>query len=228
MGIALHDSGWPDHDEAPTINPNGQPLDVFETPRSLALSIWQHSVNRVTERDVYAGLLVNLHMFSLSIFSTQSTLAPGGTWDLKDPRARFEVNRFQHKMVEIQESLRLKLGMRTDLPLEYGVARNSTDPAERRLAKDFQWLAAMDQLSLCICCTQPPFNTLSSMSLSVNRPVDEVVMVDPWPFKQTKFQVTFPFRRLPVQRYADQTELCSLFRSVSPEQFTVTVQNSNI
>src|ERR1051325_1057408 len=72
-GVSLHDCGWALHDEQPTINPDGMPLDVFETPREIALKVWTASVDRVAAQDPYAGLLVSLHVLSLSVFATTQT-----------------------------------------------------------------------------------------------------------------------------------------------------------
>ena len=68
-------------------------------------------------------------------------------------RARFENNKFQHRQIEIQEEVRGKLGMRTDIPLTLGLAGSGFDLREDQLHFDFRWLQALDQISLGICCT---------------------------------------------------------------------------
>src|SRR5436190_20287937 len=65
-GVSLHDSGWPLHDEQPTLNKEDQPLDVFESPPHVGLTVWAESSRRATAADPYAGLLVSLHGLSLS------------------------------------------------------------------------------------------------------------------------------------------------------------------
>jgi hypothetical protein len=228
LGISLHDCGWPDHDDQPTLNVHHQPLDVFETPRQLAMEIWDKSAVRAALQDPYAGLLVSLHMLGLSVFASQHIAGAGTTWDMHDPRTRFEVNRFQHRMIEVQESLRTKLGMRIDQPLKHGLAEHSPDPQEQQLARDYHWLAAMDQLSLCICCTKPPFEMLGALSVRVNRSKADLIELDPWPFKKDSFQTPFRFRRVPAKQYADGAELCELFQAASVEEFTVTLRNPTI
>src|SRR5213075_490790 len=56
-GVRLHDCGWPLHDNEPTLNPDGFPLYVFETPRDVALKVWTASSERAAAEDPYAGLL---------------------------------------------------------------------------------------------------------------------------------------------------------------------------
>src|SRR5918996_3103727 len=53
-GVSLHDSGWPLHDDEPTINPRGLPSDVFETTRPVALKVWTASADRAAAEDPYA------------------------------------------------------------------------------------------------------------------------------------------------------------------------------
>ena len=38
-GIALHDCGWPLHDEQPTLNDKGLPLHVLESPMPVAIKV---------------------------------------------------------------------------------------------------------------------------------------------------------------------------------------------
>src|SRR5688572_21284245 len=156
-GIAMHDCGWPLHDDAgPTLNPKGQPLDVFESPPHVAAMVWPESARRAAAEDAYAGLLVSLHVLSLSVLATTPTAVVHEKFDLSDSATRFEVNKFQQQQIELQEDLRRTPGLRTDEPRRFGLAERSDDPRERQLTYDFRLLQAMDKLSLNICCTNPP------------------------------------------------------------------------
>src|SRR5258708_2809162 len=64
--IAMHDSGWPMHDQQPTLNAEGLPLHVFETPVHISTPVWSESVRLACERGDYCGLLVSLHVMALS------------------------------------------------------------------------------------------------------------------------------------------------------------------
>src|SRR4051794_17779857 len=63
--VARHDCGWPLHDERPTLNKDGLPLDVFETPLDVAMAVWQAGVDRVADEQTYTRLLVSLHVLGL-------------------------------------------------------------------------------------------------------------------------------------------------------------------
>src|SRR5438552_7798164 len=115
-GVSLHDCGWPLHDESPTLNPAGLPLDVFETPREIALKVWTASVERAAAEDAYAGLLVSLHVLNLSVFVTTLAGSAQASFNLDNPPDRFAMVKFQQRELERQEQLRLKLGLRTDRP----------------------------------------------------------------------------------------------------------------
>lgn len=227
LAIEMHDSGWPLHDDQPTLNPRKQPLDVFESPRPVTIPVWERSAELAMARDPYTGLLVSLHVFGLSIFAVEHGSSISSTWSLTDARARFEINRFQHRMIEIQETLRRQLGMRTDLPLTHGVSDDASDPAEVRLKQDFACLRAMDQLSLCICCTKPPVKKLEPPGVRVEYVGDEIHL-DPWPFAIETIEATFAFRRLPAREYADESEFRQLLAQAPVERFTVRLRGLRI
>src|SRR4051812_36566894 len=119
-GISLHDSGWPLHDDNPTLNPQGQPLHVLESPMSVATRVWGESVRRATEKSGWSGLLVSLHVLALSSLAQSRDQTPHERF--KDPRDLFDLNKFQHKQIEHQQALRQTLDLRTDVPLRLGLA----------------------------------------------------------------------------------------------------------
>jgi Protein of unknown function (DUF3891) len=231
LGISLHDCGWPIHDDRPTLNKDRLPIDVFETTLSIGLSVWTESSKRAAERDAYAGLLVSLHAMSLSALAT-SQVFDNEHFDIKDSRVRFELNKFQHAQIELQERLRKQLSMRTDIPLRLGIAEKSADPREQALEFDFRLLQAMDKMSLCLCCTKPPFASIEpvmdrpggkAMALRVQRPETTRLEVSPWPFNVTRIDVSFPYRRVPVKPFADQQAFLNAYTSAAVEQFACAV-----
>jgi hypothetical protein len=231
LGISLHDCGWPIHDDRPTLNKDRLPIDVFETTLSTGLSVWTESAKRAAERDAYAGLLVSLHAMSLSALA-MSQVFDNEHFDIKDSRVRFEVNKFQHAQIELQERLRKQLGLRTDIPLRLGIAEKSTDPREQALEFDFRLLQAMDKMSLCLCCTKPPFASIEpvinrpggkAMALRVQRPEPERLEVSPWPFDAARIDLSFPYRRVPVKPFADQQSFLNGYASAAVEQFACSV-----
>lgn len=206
QGIALHDCGWPLHDDEPTLNNEGLPLHVFETPPQIATRVWSASANRAANKDPYCGLLVSLHVLNLSLMSQASH---------RSPHDQFELNKFQHKQVELQEDLRQRLGMRIDLPLTHGLAPAGTSEKEDALLFDFYLLRAMDALSLAACCSESLFVSLDNVfarpggvpiSIEVGRPQEFTVTLNPWPFDTEALEFPVPARRIAARSYHDAGE----------------------
>jgi hypothetical protein len=227
QGITLHDSGWPLHDDSPTLNRAGLPLDVFETPREIGLQVWRESVEHAAAAHPYAGLLVSLHVLALS--QLMSNMRPS-------PRDRFEINKFQHYEIERQEALRVKLGMRTDLPLDMGIARAGIDPVEDHLCFNFRLLQAMDRVSLALCCTNEPFHEINRMPRAPGGQPWTVALikhgaaelnVEPWLFDCDSFQVEIGARRLPHHSFASITEFQDLYRQAAIETLTFQLHRKN-
>jgi hypothetical protein len=231
-GATLHDCGWSLHDDEPTLNPAGQPLDVFETTPAIGVKVWSASAERAAAADDRAGLLVSLHSLALSVNATTPTTQTHEKFDLNNPTARFEVNKFQHRQVELQESLRRRMGLATDLPLRQGLAIDSELPAEQEIVFQFHLLQAMDNLSLAICCTKPPAAQIRpvlarpggrSLSLRVRRTDDQTLYVSPWPFDVDQIRVDVPFLRLPAEPFSSEENFRKAYAAALPERFTATI-----
>ena len=233
LGIELHDCGWPLHDERPTLNEAGLPLDVFESPRAIALEVWQASAERAAERDAYAGLLVSLHALSLSVNASTPTPQKHEKFDLSEAKTRFEVNRFQHNQIELQERLRRKLSMATDVPLRHGLAGETRDPRELALHHHFRLLQGMDQISLALCCTQPPANEIrpvftrsggKQVTLRVRRAAPTELLISPWPFGPDQLEVSTSFRRVVEGSYEDLESFRRLYSNAKDEPLTFSLR----
>jgi hypothetical protein len=229
LGMELHDCGWPLHDDEPTLNEQGLPLDVFESTRPIALKVWEASAERAAERDDYAALLVSLHVLSLSVNASSATQQKHEKFDVSEAKTRFEVNRFQHNQIERQEQLRRKLGLSTDVPLRHGLAEESSDPRERTLHFHFRLLQAMDQVSLALCCTQPPSDQIrpvltqpggKQMTLRVRRATPTELLISPWPFGPEKIEVTTKYRPVPGEAYESVEAFRNRYRSATEGQLT--------
>lgn len=202
--IGHHDGGWPIHDDEPTRNAQGLPLHVFEINMGLATRIWTESVERAAGLGPYAQLLVSLHQLSLSDYAGRPH-DPAGHERVRSRQDLFELNKFQHRQVEVQESLRRQVGLRTDLPLSLGLAKDGVDPAEDRLTFNFRLLTLCDRLSLQLCCGKELFPTIEDVrprpgaqaAKITTRFVDgETVEVAPWPFKRNRISLEVPYRRV--------------------------------
>lgn len=233
-GIAMHDEGWPLHDDQPTLNPRQQPRDVFESKTDQAMRIWAESANRAQAADPYAGLLVSLHGMGLSQFALAEVMHQFSRKNLAYTRERFELNKFQHNEIERQVELRKQLGLRLDVPLNHGLADLGTDPKEDLLTYHFRTLQAMDRLSLAICCSKPPFDTLELAThagamltrIKIGRPETRRVTLDPWPFGVGRIDVAINARVLPATPFKDEASFQAAYQDAETEQLAFVVEKT--
>ncbi len=217
LGITLHDCGWPAHDDLPTLNSQGLPLDVFESPYEITLDIWQRSADIAQEQDAYAGLLVSLHSLALSLIAINSHRGQP-----VDAHRKFAFNKFQHREFERQDSLRRTLGLHIDRPLTHGLAEERIDPAEDALRFDFRLLQALDQISLGICCTEAPMHETIPMHAKINaipqklklrRLNDRTLHVSPWPFDVPVIEVHVPAKQVTRGRFESEEAFLAAYRA---------------
>jgi hypothetical protein len=202
-GIALHDCGWPLHDERPTLNDKGFPLHVLESPMPVAIKVWSESARRAAEKDPYTGLLVSLHVMALSFIAQTHDPTPHERF--RDAKDLFDLNKFQHRQAELQEELRRNVGLRTDIPLTKGLARSGVDPGEDRLLFNYNLLKLCDRLSLDLCCSEPLFETIEDvfprpgaapLTLQVGHVTEGAMTLSPWPFAADRLEYDVPCRRV--------------------------------
>lgn len=230
-GVALHDSGWPVHDDdGPTLNEKGLPLHVLESPMAVATRVWEESVRRASERSPYTGLLVSLHVTALSNFAQSQGWIPHER--AKTPAEHFMLNKFQQKQFEIQEGLRRQLGMRTDLPLHNGLAEPGVDDAEDLLIFNYNLLKSMDRISLDLCCSEDLFPQIedvyprpgeSPVTIKVRHAGPGAMELSPWPFGDERLSFEVPCRRVPAKTYAGAEAFHEVYRAAPVEPFRVTV-----
>ena len=222
--IALHDCGWPAHDSSPTINKDNLPLDVFETPLSLALDLWSAAADRAAAATPYTQLLVSLHIFGLSAFAATNS---------RTRREMFELNQFQQRQIELQERLRAGLGLTAATPLRFGLALTDDNPAEARLRHNHNVLQFMDRLSLALCCTNPPFTQIENTTprpgperiiVHFTRPTPTELIVDPWPFNPPELHVSIPCRSVPAHPYDTDQQLRAAVAAAPVQKLMFTVR----
>ena len=227
-GVSLHDCGWPLHDNDPTLNKSSLPLDVFESSREIALQVWTASVEGAAARDGYAGLLVSLHVLSLSVFASTQTDFQHEKFDLDNPPDRFAVTRFQQREIERQEKLRMTLGLRTERASHHKLPTDAAQKKEDQLTFNFRMLQAMDVISLAACCTKPPSKQTQDVmpqpggapfKLDLARDGNDV-RVDPWPFDQAEIELMIPVCRIAGKKYANVDELRAAYNAGSNEIIT--------
>jgi len=222
--IALHDAGWPLHDNEPTLNDAGQPLHVFETPIPIAARIWSESVRVALRTDTYTGFLVSLHVFALSALSYQHYADPQDR--RKNAKELFELNKFQQSQIEIQEKIRRQMRLLTDVPLTLGLAPRGSGIEEDRLRFNYCLLKAMDQVSLAVLCGGKPFTTIEEVAprsqsdpldLRVMYPAPWTVAISPWPFRVDQIEMQMPYRRVLTKPFASVEEFRKSYGQAAQE-----------
>lgn len=231
LGIRHHDAGWHLFDDQPVLSPARIPLDVFEAPRQITHPAWLESANRAISIHPYAGLLVCLHGLSLSAMSVSAN--PPVRFDPQHLRQQFDLNKFQHRMIERLELLRNQLGLRIDRPLRLGLAEGWTDPEEEKLKHNFRLLQAMDVLSLWVCCTHLPSALSAHFSPAPGKPVVRMtiqrsspteIRLDPWIFRSERVEAQVPYRVVPSKTYADDQELRQTYAEARSGLLTATLR----
>lgn len=231
--IAMHDAGWPLHDDHPGRSAAGLPLDVFESPRAITYPVWLESAKRAMAVDPYVGVLVALHQLHLSSNSVSANQP--ARFDVQQMRQQFDLNKFQHQVIELLEAARAKVGLRVDKPLRLGLSEGWTDAAEERLKHAFRYLQAMDLLSLGVCCTEPPQSNTNPVHtrpgspttpLQIHRPSADVMFVKPWPFAPASFTLSVPYRPVPARAYVSDDELRVVYASAPQKSFDVTLRSA--
>jgi hypothetical protein len=227
LGISAHDCGWEDADRNPVRNARSWPLDIFDGDWEHSMEVWAQSAAIMAERNPYSGLLVSLHVMHLAAHASQS---------LRDAhhdavrRTAFLFNRFNQNQVELQEKLRLKLGMRVDHPLRGGLADAGRSSEEDLLRGNFRLLQFLDQISLIACYDNVIFSSLIGLQgrdaakvidVRIRRIARGVFQLSPWPFDGEAIELTIPARRIAVRKYASDLELKTALEQANPENISV-------
>src|SRR4051812_19682232 len=148
----------------------------------------------------YQGLLVSLHVLNLSAINVMAHSQNPSRTDL------FEINKFQHRQIEIQEELRGRLGLSNDVPRKLGLAKLGTSEADDRLLFNFRMLTAMDRVSLALCCGKHLFPVMEDVHprpgaapvrIEVGMPNNATMTLSPSPFDQGELRFEVPGRSVP-------------------------------
>ncbi len=175
--------------------------------RRLRVRVWSASASRAAELDPYAGLLVSLHVMAPVVHRGDASRPPvrrraSAVRDEQIPTSRDRAAGIVAK----------SLGLHIDRPLRHGLAEEGIDPAEDALRFDFRWLQAFDQLSLAVCCNDPPLGKTIEVHPQPGKPPitlrtrclsSSELTVEPWPFVSRVIETSVPAKRLPRRRYDD-------------------------
>ncbi len=205
LATTEHDNGWQEWELSPTIDPvTFQPYSFMSIPTQEHIALYQRGIDRVTDADSYAGLLVSQHCTEL-YDKTRATM-PGFSAKSVKPNELNQVNEFLQKL-RLQQ-LRLKVDLRSD--------PSKKDAADEKwLRVNSRRLEALDRLSLYFCLLPMEGATLEAVPADYRGgEVDWVldpdeknsVTIDPYPFRRAPLEISILARKIPKRRYADNND----------------------
>jgi hypothetical protein len=196
LAAELHDIGFLQWEEAPTLNPaTGLPHSFMDLPTRLHLDIWTAGIQQMMRLGRYPALLVSLHFAGLA-----RKHSPG------DPEADALTRAFLDAQDEIQTTLLASL--RND----FHYAAVSGDETVRR---NQQLVSLLDWLSLLLCMKVPEEKSLGSIATNSGSvelklvPHDDEGLkfaIQPWPFQTHEVSLVCEGRRL-LKTYSDEAAM---------------------
>ena len=225
-----HDNGWWEWEMKPsTLNDQGYPLDYHDGSLKylgkFRLDFYRDGVDRVVQRDPYAGLLVLMHGVGLMNAGYGRFAYPPDR--SADPRVR--------DYISDQEALRVRL--LDDLRRSEEFREFSTD---EHVWTNYELMEVFDQMGQFLCNRYPlnsgarrlgPSNTLNdvpvpvgpgkgNVTLKINVLDEKRAIVEPYPFDIDPLEVSFPARLVPIRKYQNQDDFLQDFYKA--ERVTVT------
>jgi hypothetical protein len=217
---ALHDNGWRDWEEQPTLVPEtSRPRNLDEVEVALHAAFYRAGVERAIAVDAYTGLLVSLHAAVLYAGVEDwdlESLTPPERPDLGDVERSFIADQ-----VEVQRWLRQELATHP----RYGA---SVHP--KRLWPAYLRLRIWDQISLYFLFWGMQERTLDhaptgdgEASLALHQIDVRAATADPWPFGRDSVSFPVVVARVPDRPYASGDEFRSVLATAAPEvqEFTM-------
>ena len=202
-----HDAGWWEWEARPTLTDEGYPMDYIGSVRDLGsvwLEFYRRAIERVAERDPYAGLMILMHAEGLC------TQGKGLIAHMPDfsaiPEVRDALDRWDARREELVDELRRSDAWR-------GFA---TDGA---LWRNFKLMEVFDQLAQFIC-NRYPFDSAArrngpsgsiphapvgpgrdDVTLTVDVLDEARARVRPYPFDRSPLRIPIPARLVPDRAY---------------------------
>ncbi|MBI2371718.1 MAG: DUF3891 family protein [Deltaproteobacteria bacterium] len=222
-----HDNGWWDWEVRPTVNEQGAPVDYLGSVWALGrvwLDFMRQGIERVIERDPYAGLLVLMHSVGLV------TQGYGRFPSLSQSAVRND--ELGREFVRDREALRLKL-----LDELRQSEQHREVCSDEHIWANFKLMEVFDRMAQFICNRYPfnsaarrwPPNVLDHAPVAPGK-ADEVLTLDvldekraavrPYPFDVDPLEISFPGRLIPLRPYPSQEEF--LREYYKAERLTIT------
>jgi|GEM_PF-4456918 len=212
LTATIHDDGWAERDEKPLRNSDGLPRTFTELDLDDHILIWERGIRRITETNLYAGLLVSLHSTSLY----ERRLKSGRDDDVPQTRAR--IQRY------IAEQLIFQADLEAFLAAHYGKLVQNP-----KLQHNRELLQVWDGMSLLLCVgAARDVQTITVGDLSIEMMVDDtgILWMEPWPFDPESDTLTVygEARFLPHRIFETDAALQASYAATYPQIRTLIIK----
>ncbi|HEY7556505.1 MAG TPA: DUF3891 family protein [Candidatus Binatia bacterium] len=230
LAAGEHDIGWWEWEMCPsTLNDKGYPLDYHDGSLKylgqLRLDFYKNAVDRVTQRDPYAAMLMAMHGVALMNAGYGKYAYPPDR--TSDPRVK--------AYVDDQEAVRLKLLAQLRQSEQF-----KKYTSDEHVWTNYEYMEVFDQLAQFICNRYPlnskarklgPTNTLNDVDIptkhgqrpakiSIDTVAESKAVLRPYPFDMDPLPVSFTARLVPTRRYKNGEDFLGEFYRA--ERITVT------
>jgi len=213
--VLLHDSGWIDFDEAPTIDEEGRPRGFDRMPVADHLAIWRKSVSRCAQYSRYAGLLVAAHFAGMAERKLGDLLERN-----ENPGARL-TQTFSAEMEGLERTWRENL--------ESDARYQAYLSGQGRMV-NARLLDACDRISVYLCASFPsPFDVQGESAAGETatitfEAVDETTWrVHPWPLQGERLRLRCEGRRLNASSFDTVAEFQETFAHAPTVRLVLTL-----
>ena len=211
LAAALHDIGWLQWEAAPTFNTQtGLPHSFRELPMAEHAAIWSGAGRTAALVNRYAGLLISMHGTGLFQRAHESKR--------RSPEDREIVARFMSEQLALQRDWISAL--RSD-------PSRAHDCDEQNIEVNRRLIAAWDRMSLHLCLgfddiaeieEVPAHQAAVVVRMRVRDASNNIIEVDPWPFRDRRVAVNVEGRRL-SGRFPDERTMRRAVRDAVPITF---------
>lgn len=223
LAIELHDYGWHQWDEEPTLDPEGLPHALFTIPIADHVALYRRGVDHVAAVDRYAGLLVCMHASGL--YRSRHGTVPGMGRTGLTSEERQLVEQFVADERAREENLRRLV---SDDP----AYRGCTD--EESIWHNYKLLQVFDRLSL-YCLVRPLSETslapvpvgpeAADQELRLTPLGEREVRIEPYPFLVEPLSTTVPLARVRRRRFESAAAWRQALRDAPRETWTFTFRS---
>ena len=192
--VLLHDCGWSDYDESPTLDAENRPRAFDSMPVAEHLAIWRKSVSRCAQYNRYAGLLVAAHFGGMAERKLDDLLERGDTAGARLAQT------FAAEMEGLERAWREGLG---------ADARYQAYLSGPGRQVNARLLDACDRISVFLCASLPsPFDVRGERATGETEIItfetvdDTTWRVHPWPLQGERLRLQCEGRRLATSSFA--------------------------